>query len=173
MSNGVCQYNPRGSFRRTKGGRLKPGDVQKAARRTSRPGVNSARHSYTKALHYTQIFFESMRSGFLSRQRLAWCATSCRDCVRVECALSVSVCVRAQLSSYVAVWLCMVSVSVCAVVQLHGYAPWLTNSMPSAWSHGVGIGTLFPAAHSEATSSIGRESQDTNLRFDNLTYQAC
>lgn len=49
-------------------------DVQKAAKKTTLPGTGAARHSYTKALHYVQIFYESMRSGKLDRQRLAWCA---------------------------------------------------------------------------------------------------
>ena len=73
MTDGVCQYNPKGGFTRTTGGILKPGDVQKAAGRTSMPSTGGARHSYTQALHYVQIFYESMRSGRLDRQRLAWC----------------------------------------------------------------------------------------------------
>lgn len=80
MTNGVCQYNPQGSFIKTTGGSLGPGDVQKAAQKTSLPGVDSAPYSYTKALHYAQIFFESMRSGSLPRQRLAWRGDSCLKC---------------------------------------------------------------------------------------------
>lgn len=73
MDNGVCRYNPKGSFLRTTGGILKSGDVGRAAGKTSMPNVSGARHSYTKALHFVQIFYESMRSGKLDRQRLAWC----------------------------------------------------------------------------------------------------
>lgn len=38
------------------------------------PSVKGARYSYTRAVHLGLIFFESMRSGTLDRQRLAWCA---------------------------------------------------------------------------------------------------
>ena len=38
------------------------------------PSVKAARYSYTRAVHLGLIFFESMRSGKLDRQRLAWCA---------------------------------------------------------------------------------------------------
>jgi len=80
MDNGVCRYNPKGSFLRTTGGILKSGDVGRAAGKTSMPNVSGARHSYTKALHFVQIFYESMRSGKLDRQRLAWRGDSCLKC---------------------------------------------------------------------------------------------
>jgi hypothetical protein len=52
-------------------GRLLAG-VKAAAADTSLPAAGSATYSYTEGLHKTLIFFESMRSGKLDRQRLAW-----------------------------------------------------------------------------------------------------
>ncbi len=57
--------------------------VTTAAAKTSLPAVGSAKYSYTEGLHKTLIFFESMRSGVLDRQRLAWygiCAARCCCC---------------------------------------------------------------------------------------------
>jgi Glycosyl hydrolase family 9 len=48
--------------------------VKAAAADTSLPAASSATYSYTEGLHKTLIFFESMRSGKLDRQRLAWYA---------------------------------------------------------------------------------------------------
>ena len=48
--------------------------VKAAAADTSLPAAGSATYSYTEGLHKTLIFFESMRSGKLDRQRLAWYA---------------------------------------------------------------------------------------------------
>ena len=48
--------------------------VAAAAAKTTLPAVGSAKYDYTEGLHKTLIFFESMRSGVLDRQRLAWCA---------------------------------------------------------------------------------------------------
>ena len=45
-----------------------------AAADSSLPDPTAAKHNYAEALHKTLIFFESMRSGVLDRQRLAWCA---------------------------------------------------------------------------------------------------
>lgn len=46
--------------------------VAAAAADTSLPAAGSAKYDYTEGLHKTLIFFESMRSGALDRQRLAW-----------------------------------------------------------------------------------------------------
>ncbi len=46
--------------------------VAAAAAKTTLPAVGSAKYDYTEGLHKTLIFFESMRSGVLDRQRLAW-----------------------------------------------------------------------------------------------------
>ena len=46
--------------------------MKAAAADTSLPAAGSAMYSYTEGLHKTLIFFESMRSGKLDRQRLAW-----------------------------------------------------------------------------------------------------
>jgi len=37
------------------------------------PDPTAAKYDYAEGLHKTLIFFESMRSGVLDRQRLAWC----------------------------------------------------------------------------------------------------
>lgn len=47
-------------------------DVASAAANTALPPKTSATYDYSEALHKTLIFFESMRSGVLDRQRLAW-----------------------------------------------------------------------------------------------------
>lgn len=49
-------------------------DVASAAANTALPPKTSATYDYSEALHKTLIFFESMRSGVLDRQRLAWWA---------------------------------------------------------------------------------------------------
>ena len=51
--------------------------VSAAARNGKFPSVKAARYSYTRAVHLGLIFFESMRSGTLDRQRLAWCVARC------------------------------------------------------------------------------------------------
>jgi hypothetical protein len=43
-----------------------------AATDSTMPAATSAPYNYAEGLHYTLIFFESMRSGILDRQRLAW-----------------------------------------------------------------------------------------------------
>jgi hypothetical protein len=78
MDPGVCRYNPNGS--RTKSPAPKNTNVAGAANNQNMPSTSAARYSYTKAIHLSLIFFESMRSGKLNRQRLAWRSDSCLKC---------------------------------------------------------------------------------------------
>lgn len=78
MDKGVCRYNPKGSFLKTPAAKNK--DVKAAAQKMSLPSKSDAHYSYTEALHKSLIFFESMRSGKLDRQRLAWRSDSCLKC---------------------------------------------------------------------------------------------
>mmetsp|Transcript_6836 Transcript_6836/g.19716 ORF Transcript_6836/g.19716 Transcript_6836/m.19716 type:complete len:804 (+) Transcript_6836:5446-7857(+) len=80
---GVCTYNANGTFEATPGD-APAGGVAAAAAKTTLPAVGSAKYDYTEGLHKTLIFFESMRSGVLDRQRLAWRGDSCSDCVGPE-----------------------------------------------------------------------------------------
>ena len=50
------------------------------------PDPTAAKYDYAEGLHKTLIFFESMRSGVLDRQRLAWwaCLTCCKVAFAVE-----------------------------------------------------------------------------------------
>ena len=43
-----------------------------AASDSTLPDPTAAKYNYAEGLHKTLIFFESMRSGILDRQRLAW-----------------------------------------------------------------------------------------------------
>ena len=43
-----------------------------AATDSTLPDPTAAKYNYAEGLHKTLIFFESMRSGVLDRQRLAW-----------------------------------------------------------------------------------------------------
>ena len=43
-----------------------------AASDSTMPDPTAAKYDYAEGLHKTLIFFESMRSGVLDRQRLAW-----------------------------------------------------------------------------------------------------
>jgi hypothetical protein len=77
LESGVCRYSPRGSKLSTR----RTGRSVRAAAGNSRfPSTKAARYSYTRAVHLGLIFFESMRSGTLDRQRLAWRSDSCVKC---------------------------------------------------------------------------------------------
>lgn len=78
---GVCFYNSNGTFEASPGGVSALAGVAAAAALTNLPSVTSAKYDYSEGLHKTLIFLESMRSGVLDRQRLAWRGDSCTDCV--------------------------------------------------------------------------------------------
>ena len=73
--------------------------VKAAAADTSLPAAGSATYSYTEGLHKTLIFFESMRSGKLDRQRLAWYAEAADSSAAVAIA-RVFVLAHASVSTH-------------------------------------------------------------------------